>query len=78
MHVVIRENEVNFVKKSFRLKFYIKSEFDYIVVLFDNDKLNFWIPWAFLHATNFADKWSRMKFAEIWHLTTSGFYPFAT
>ena len=48
MHVVIRENDVNYVKMSFQSHFAAKS-LNLIIVVSDNDNMNFWNPGAFLH-----------------------------
>ena len=42
MHVVVRENDVNYVKNSFESNFFSKKlKFDHEVVVSDNDNINF-------------------------------------
>ena len=54
MHVLIRENDVDYVKKRFESQFIFdkKLKFENEVVVSDNGNMNFWNPRAFLPRKN--------------------------
>ena len=41
MHVVIHENDINFVKRSFESNFSAKTKFDHEIVASVDDNINF-------------------------------------